>query len=247
MRNLFLTAIVLGLFAVTPAAFAERGHNQDNKSDNAKSERAKSGKEAGQQGPSGGNSAAHISDQGRANTNGPNASPRLHGQDRANARKSAQGQFSDTSSVDKSKATKTKRTRNAATANSTRNAAKTNRTRNAVSNNRTRNAVAIDRTPKTIAKGRPANVLALQGNSQSSQRFHAGAYQRPYGYQSRHWRYGERLPSFYFVSSYWINNYMMYALFAPLDGLVWVRVGDDALLIDRYTGEIIRVEYGVFY
>ena len=30
-------------------------------------------------------------------------------------------------------------------------------------------------------------------------------------------------------------------------GAVWVRDGDDALLIDRYSGEVIEVEYGIFY
>ena len=33
----------------------------------------------------------------------------------------------------------------------------------------------------------------------------------------------------------------------PPPDAVWVRYGDDALLIDRYTGEVIQVEYGVFY
>jgi len=33
---------------------------------------------------------------------------------------------------------------------------------------------------------------------------------------------------------------------APPDGYVWVRYGDDALLIDEYSGDIIQVEYDVF-
>ena len=33
----------------------------------------------------------------------------------------------------------------------------------------------------------------------------------------------------------------------PPPGTVWVRYGRDALLIDRYTGEVIQVEYSVFY
>lgn len=34
---------------------------------------------------------------------------------------------------------------------------------------------------------------------------------------------------------------------APPPDAVWVRYGPDALLVDRMTGEIIRVQYGVFY
>lgn len=30
-------------------------------------------------------------------------------------------------------------------------------------------------------------------------------------------------------------------------GYEWVRVGADALLVDRHSGEVIRVEHDVFY
>jgi Ni/Co efflux regulator RcnB len=33
---------------------------------------------------------------------------------------------------------------------------------------------------------------------------------------------------------------------APWDGYEWVRYGDDALLIDTDTGEVIRTEYDLF-
>ena len=245
MRKLFITAIVFGL-AVAPAAFARGGHDQDGKSGQSeKSDHAKSGKEAG---PQGGNSAGHISDQGRANTNGPNASPRLHGQDRANARRSAQGlAHSNAFNAKRDKAGTRALARSTEGMATTRNAANFERKRNVANTDRVRNAVVSDRTPKTFVKTRPAEIMALRRNVQSPQRFHAGSYRQPYGYHSRHWSFGQRLPSIYFVSDYWINDYLTYALFAPSDGLVWVRVGDDALLIDRYTGEIIRVEYSVFY
>jgi Ni/Co efflux regulator RcnB len=94
---------------------------------------------------------------------------------------------------------------------------------------------------------RPAAVMALQRNVQASRRFQAAAYRPPQGYVSRQWSYGQRLPGSYFARDYWISNYLAYALFAPPPGLVWVRVGYDALLIDQYTGDIIQVDYGVFY
>jgi Ni/Co efflux regulator RcnB len=82
---------------------------------------------------------------------------------------------------------------------------------------------------------------------QASQSFNAGAYRPPMGYVSRNWGYGQRLPAAYYARGYWINDYLLYALYGPPSGFVWVRVGDDALLINRYTGEIVAVETGVFY
>jgi Ni/Co efflux regulator RcnB len=87
----------------------------------------------------------------------------------------------------------------------------------------------------------------LRRNVQASHRFHVGAYQAPAGYRARHWSHGQRLPGFLFARNYWLLNYEAYALFPPPPGLVWVRVGADALLIDQDTGEIIQVDYGVFY
>ena len=48
-------------------------------------------------------------------------------------------------------------------------------------------------------------------------------------------------------ANYWLKDYVDYGLPPPPYGAVWVRVGGDALLIDQYTGEVIAVEYGVFY
>jgi Ni/Co efflux regulator RcnB len=82
---------------------------------------------------------------------------------------------------------------------------------------------------------------------QAPRHFQAGAYRPPQGFVSRQWRYGDRLPRAYYARNYWLTNFLLYGLFAPPPGLVWVRVGPDALLIDEYTGEIVRVEYGAFY
>ena len=103
------------------------------------------------------------------------------------------------------------------------------------------------RTVKTVTTRRPAAVAAPRRNIQASRHFHAGVYRGPQGYVARRWRFGERLPAAYFARDYWISNYLLYSLFAPSSGLVWVRVGNDALLIDERTGEIVQVEYGLFY
>ncbi len=81
----------------------------------------------------------------------------------------------------------------------------------------------------------------------AQRRFRAPTYRRPNGWFDRRWTFGEILPSLFWGQQYWLNNYMSYDLPLPPPGTVWVRYGSDALLIDRYSGEIITVQYRVFY
>jgi Ni/Co efflux regulator RcnB len=81
----------------------------------------------------------------------------------------------------------------------------------------------------------------------SSRRFRGPAYRRPAGWYDRRWSFGEFLPSLFWSSSYWLNDFDRYDLPPPPYGTVWVQNGRDALLVDRDTGEIISVRYGVFY
>src|SRR5262245_42644429 len=78
-------------------------------------------------------------------------------------------------------------------------------------------------------------------------RFRVGVYHGPRGFHYRRWSYGERLPSIYYARPFWLLNAIAYGLFTPPPGLIWVRYGDDALLVDQYTGEIVQVRYNVFY
>lgn len=78
-------------------------------------------------------------------------------------------------------------------------------------------------------------------------RFRAPVYRRPPGFYFRRWSWGEFLPPAFWVRDYWLIDFSLYGLPPPPFGAIWVRVGDDALLIDRYSGEIITVEYGIFY
>jgi Ni/Co efflux regulator RcnB len=78
-------------------------------------------------------------------------------------------------------------------------------------------------------------------------RFHAGGYNRPSGWYYRRWNYGDILPALFWGQQYWLNDYSGYDLPPPPPGTVWVRNGNDALLIDRDSGEIVTVEYDVFY
>ncbi len=93
-----------------------------------------------------------------------------------------------------------------------------------------------------------SNGITITGrNFTAQQRFHVGTYRRPHGWYYRRWSYGDFLPAAFFVSTYWLTDYLAFGLEPPPPGLVWVRYGDDALLVDRYSGEVVQVEYGVFY
>ena len=92
-----------------------------------------------------------------------------------------------------------------------------------------------------------SNWQQYRRNFNSPKRYRIGVYHGPRGYHYRRWSYGERLPSIYYARPFWLFNVIAYGLFTPPPGLIWVRYGDDALLIDQYTGEIVQVRYNVFY
>jgi Ni/Co efflux regulator RcnB len=86
-----------------------------------------------------------------------------------------------------------------------------------------------------------------QRNIYSTHRFHWNTYNRPSGWYYRRWGYGQIFPSIFWGRNYWIDDYWMFDLLIPPYGYVWVRYGDDALLINRRTGMVLQVRYGVFY
>jgi Ni/Co efflux regulator RcnB len=103
-------------------------------------------------------------------------------------------------------------------------------------------------TAKSTARtGHHPSINSLRVDVQATHRFHNGDYRRPAGYKSHHWSHGERLPRAYYARDYWLTDYVAFGLFAPPDGLVWVRVGNDALLVDRSSGDVVQVDYSVFY
>jgi len=88
---------------------------------------------------------------------------------------------------------------------------------------------------------------AYQRNFTAPRRFHVGGYERPHGWYEHRWSYGEFLPALFWTQNYWLADYYDYGLADPPPGFVWVRYGNDALLIDQNTGEVLQVEYDVFY
>jgi Ni/Co efflux regulator RcnB len=129
------------------------------------------------------------------------------------------------------------------------------RPRRPVVNNNYRPPVANnwrnDRPPVANNNWRNSNARSnwqqYRRNFHSPKRFRVGAYHGPRGFSYHRWSYGDRLPSSYYARQFWLFNAIAYGLFSPPPGLIWVRYGDDALLIDQYTGEIVQVRYDVFY
>jgi Ni/Co efflux regulator RcnB len=81
----------------------------------------------------------------------------------------------------------------------------------------------------------------------ASRRFQAPYYRRPAGWYEHRWSFGEFLPSAFWARDYWLVDFSDYGLPPPPYGAIWVRVGNDALLVDQDSGEVITVEYSVFY
>jgi Ni/Co efflux regulator RcnB len=95
---------------------------------------------------------------------------------------------------------------------------------------------------------RPAAVDrgAYQHNFKAARAYRVGPYHPPEGWSARRWSYGEVLPRAYWAPEFFIGDYWLFGLEVPPTGYEWVRDGDDALLVDTNSGEILQVEYGVF-
>ena len=84
-------------------------------------------------------------------------------------------------------------------------------------------------------------------SAQHHYRYRGNSWRWPNGYRYQRWTFGMTLPSLFWARDYWINDYSDYGLAYPPPGTVWVRYGNDAVLIDRYSGEILEVVYDQFY
>lgn len=88
-----------------------------------------------------------------------------------------------------------------------------------------------------------------RGRYYARERFHVGIYVVPRGYVQRIWRTGDWLPHGYWrdTARYELRSWWRYGLYDPPYWATWVRVGDDALLIDRGNGEVVDVVYDLFW
>ena len=92
-----------------------------------------------------------------------------------------------------------------------------------------------------------SNFRQFHRSFNASRRFRGPDYRRPSGWYEHRWSFGEFLPRAFWARDYWLVDFAAYDLPPPPYGAVWVRVGNDALLVDEDSGEVITVEYGVFY
>jgi Ni/Co efflux regulator RcnB len=94
---------------------------------------------------------------------------------------------------------------------------------------------------------RPNGNKVVRKVVRAPRRYHARPWIAPRGFTYRRFRLGERVPAVLLASNYFLLDFMLYGLSPPPPGYVWVREGSDALLVDRYTGEVAQVVYDAFY
>jgi Ni/Co efflux regulator RcnB len=115
-------------------------------------------------------------------------------------------------------------------------------------NNTTHSTNAMRGNSTTHGSNTHVTVNFNRRNVTASHHYHyrGGAYHGPSGYSYHRYSYGDMLPSIYFSQDYWINDYSDYGLAYPPPGCVWVRYGDDAILIEQDNGQILEVVYDQF-
>jgi hypothetical protein len=73
------------------------------------------------------------------------------------------------------------------------------------------------------------------------------AWYPPVGFYARAWAFGDFLPNGWYGPRWWIDEPWDFDLPLPPPGYEWVRVGEDALLVDQWSGRVVQVVRGVFY
>ena len=101
---------------------------------------------------------------------------------------------------------------------------------------------------RTVRERPNGNERVIRKVIRPAHRFRARrAWIAPRGFVFRHFRLGERIPSILLAANYFLMDYSLYGLPPPPYGYVWVRVGSDAVLVNRYTGDVVQVAYDIFY
>jgi Ni/Co efflux regulator RcnB len=91
------------------------------------------------------------------------------------------------------------------------------------------------------------NPRAYEINRDSEHRYHWQHYVQPRGWYYQRWVYGQTLPMAFWGREYWLDGYASFGLIDPPYGYVWVRYGNDAMLLAVESGLILSVQYGVFF
>jgi Ni/Co efflux regulator RcnB len=77
--------------------------------------------------------------------------------------------------------------------------------------------------------------------------FHFGFYSDPFGWDYFRYGIGWRLWPSYYRNSFWLNDPWHYRLPPAYGPYRWIRYFNDALLVNIYTGQVVDVEYNIFW
>lgn len=81
----------------------------------------------------------------------------------------------------------------------------------------------------------------------TTRHFDGGAFVAPTGYTYSRYELGARMPAVLRDDDGLVlSSYSNFDLKAPPPGLTWIRVGNDALLVDRKSGEVVETDYDLF-
>ena len=94
--------------------------------------------------------------------------------------------------------------------------------------------------PRYWQRGRYPSVYS------SSHRYRY-AWRPPVGYYFHLWNFGDYLPRGWYGPEYYIVDPWQFDLPLPPPGYDWVRVGDDAVLVDRFSGQVVQVVRDIFW
>ncbi len=84
-------------------------------------------------------------------------------------------------------------------------------------------------------------------NYVSPRRYQGGYWNAPVGFSVRMWSSGDYLPFGWYDDSYRLDDWWSYGLPWPPAGYDWVRVGADAVLVDRFSGRVVQVVRMLFW
>jgi Ni/Co efflux regulator RcnB len=80
----------------------------------------------------------------------------------------------------------------------------------------------------------------------STKHYQAGAFMAPSGYTYQRFAVGDHVSPLLLHGNVALTDFQTYQLIAPPAGAMWIRDGNDALLVDTNTGEVIQAQYGLF-
>ena len=90
------------------------------------------------------------------------------------------------------------------------------------------------------------NPRRYEINRDAERSYHWQHYAQPQDWYYQRWVYGQILPVMFWGREYWLANYSEFGLIDPPYGYVWVRYGDDGILVGVESGKILSVIYGEF-